>query len=439
MKHFWAVLVIIALVLTACNGAKPASAPTAVPELITLRFGIIPPFLAAFSVPPELEQAITLFEQENPSITVEVVPIPIGNSAAVRLDELEALQLDAFLTLADPALVDRGTPLALGLDNYVSTTPGFSEQDFEPYLLNAFRWQGKLYAIPADLAVVLVYYNRDMFDAEGVAYPSPDWDIQDFLSIAQQMTTIQEGDEENGHWGFISNAWSAEYLIFAMQHGGTIFNDLHAPTGFVFDDPLAIEALQFYADLGLVYKVQPVQPVDKPVEKVFYTAADAFAGKRAAMVLGTAGGGTGPDQIKWNFNWGVVPFPGYPNSSNKPPIVWLVTNGLFVGAQTTHPDAAWALVRSLSENEAGITMLIPARRSVAESEATRQRIGAELLDASLRSLNGEVFTGAYDQRILAPFIGVMGEAFQVLDGSMTAEELMAQWQTEFANWSPSNP
>ena len=43
-------------------------------------------------------------------------------------------------------------------------------------------------AIPQNLSSLVVYYNRDLFDAAGLAYPANNWTREDFLAVAQALT-----------------------------------------------------------------------------------------------------------------------------------------------------------------------------------------------------------------------------------------------------------
>ena len=54
--------------------------------------------------------------------------------------------------------------------------------------------------------------------------------------------------------------------------------------------------------------------------------------------------------------------------------------GYSISAQTEHPQACWEWLKFLSE-QAGTFQGVPARRSIAESDAYRQQVGAELADA----------------------------------------------------------
>jgi len=419
------ILIAATLILAGCaGGAQPVQDL----EPLTLRFGS--PFQTS-DAPPQLVEAIERFEQEHPYVTVEIR----GSSAAPPFypstGMIEALQLDAFLWGPDPTLVAGEQPLVLGLEPFIGGTPGFDEEDFLPHLLDVFRWEGQPYAIPADVDVGVMYYNRDEFDAQGVAYPQPDWDWQDLLNTAQQLTTVAgEGEAQSGHWGFVAHSISGDIFPFVLQHGGTLFNDPFKPTHLVFDDLLAAEAVQWYADLGLVYKVMPV--VERyQVDEHSRVPTDKFSLQEAAMVIDGVGV-RGGDIVPWDFEWGVAPLP-----RDQAYGTWVWPRAYYIATRTEHPQEAWALVRSLSESEQEVTGVLPARRSVAESDAFRLRMGTEVANAALAAFDGDArfVVWYWNDAFFRMFRSLVDQSYWVVTGDATAAEMLDRLQKDLAGWT----
>jgi hypothetical protein len=80
-------------------------------------------------------------------------------------------------------------------------------------------------------------------------------------------------------------------------------------------------------------------------------------------------------------------------------------------AQTEHPEACWKWLTFLSE-QAAVVQGVPARRSVAESDAYRQQMGAETADVYLATLEnseqvietGHLYWDTYQGRVLQAVI-----------------------------------
>jgi multiple sugar transport system substrate-binding protein len=423
------VLALGALVLTAC-GAQEQPAPKLEPA--TLRIGV--PFGRA-EEDPFLVAAVERFQEENPQATVELVTqivVPFYSEVDAWV---EARELDLLLWGPDPTLVTGEQPVVLSLKPFISEVGDLREEDFFPHLLDAFRWKGELYAIPADVSVQLMYYNRDMFDSQDVAYPQPGWDWQDFLSTAERLTTVtEEGELEAGHWGFVAHPSTIDFLPFILQHGGALVNDPLRPTHLVLDDPLVAEAVQWYADLGLVHKVMPVVQRDQ-VDEYSRIPMDKLALQQAAMAIG------GPfDQgegiIPWNFEWGVAPLP-----RDKAKSTLINAHGYYITARTAYPQQAWALVRYLSESEQAVTGRVPARRAAARSDGVRQQIGPEIVDAVLATLDADtrIMVWYWNDRFFELYERLEERAYWVVHGDDTAEEFMGRLQDSLASWSMEWP
>jgi ABC-type glycerol-3-phosphate transport system substrate-binding protein len=423
------VLALGTMVLAAC-GVQEQSMPELEPA--TLRVGV--PFGRA-EEDPLLVAAVERFQEENPRVTVELVTrivVPFYSEVDAWV---EARELDLLLWGPDPTLVTGEQPVVLSLKPFISEAGDLDEKDFLPHLLDAYRWKGELYAIPADVYVELMYYNRDMFDAQGVAYPQPGWDWQDFLSTAERLTTVTEEDGPGaGHWGFVAHPSTLDFLPFILQHGGTLVDDPLRPTHLVLDDPFVAEALQWYADLGLVHKVMPIVQREQ-VDEYSRVPLDKLALQQAAMAIGGPGD-QGGDVIPWNFEWGVAPLP---HDGDTGSVIW--ARGLYITARTAYPQQAWALVRYLTESEQAVTRRVPARRSAAGSDRVRQQIGPEIADAVLASLDTDarIMVWYWNDRFFELYQRLEERAYWVVHGDDTAEEFMDRLQDSLASWSMEWP
>jgi hypothetical protein len=63
----------------------------------------------------------------------------------------------------------------------------------------------------------------------------------------------------------------ADAAHFVYQHGGRLCDDLQAPTYATYDDPLTIEALEWYAAL---FQEHNVAPTPEQVQQTFGSSAD---------------------------------------------------------------------------------------------------------------------------------------------------------------------
>jgi ABC-type glycerol-3-phosphate transport system substrate-binding protein len=66
---------------------------------------------------------------------------------------VESRQVDAFLWDHDPILIEGEQPLVHSLEPFIAETEEFDEAIFLLNLLDAFRWGGNPYTLPAEVDV----------------------------------------------------------------------------------------------------------------------------------------------------------------------------------------------------------------------------------------------------------------------------------------------
>lgn len=128
-------------------------------------------------------------------------------------------------------------------DLYDAEDPEYYQKHFsEVSLSNIQGSDGRYYGVPKDKDTVGLVYNKEMFDAAGVAYPTPDWTWDDLCEASQKIYDatgrygyMAYGDDQLGYWNFV------------YQNGGCILKEDNITGGF--DDQATIDAMRFYIDL----------------------------------------------------------------------------------------------------------------------------------------------------------------------------------------------
>ena len=113
-----------------------------------------------------------------------------------------------------------------------------------------------VYALPFALVTAVLYYNKDMFDAAGVKYPTDDWSWNDFLAAAKKLTIDKNRDGVVDQWGFWFYGRYAQIESWVYANGGNLLN---AQKNKFAPDANAIDALNFLYRLVAVEKVAPRQ------------------------------------------------------------------------------------------------------------------------------------------------------------------------------------
>ncbi|WP_320128648.1 sugar ABC transporter substrate-binding protein [uncultured Sphaerochaeta sp.] len=199
-------------------------------------------------------------------------------------------------------------------------------------------WDGKLVGLPAIPMGYLIFYNKDLFDAAGVPYPTNDWTMDDFLKTAQALTK-----PEIKQFGYGTRPWIGTHdLSYIYAFGGNWFDKNGKP---VMDQENAIKAYQFIQDLIFKYKVAPAP---SGVAGSGAQAVSFDSGKLAMNWTGTwdIKGTEGPNS-KWSFRWGIVLPPK--GAYGQYPII--ISNGWSILKNSKNKDVAWNFLKWWSSGE----------------------------------------------------------------------------------------
>ena len=208
------------------------------------------------------------YEEENPNVHIECIYIPNADyttkmtAMVASGDEPDIANLfpSDFIGWADEGRF-------VNLYEMIETDERYEVEDFIP---NCFFETSDGYAGGRGIAneLIQLYYNKDLFDEQGVEYlpANPDealsWD--EFVEVCQKLTIDENGnnalspefdpdrivtygldfDKNNMTWG-----------AFVYQNGGSILNE--EGTEFNMTDPKTVDALQKISDLINVYHVSP--------------------------------------------------------------------------------------------------------------------------------------------------------------------------------------
>ena len=109
-------------------------------------------------------------------------------------------------------------------------------------LSNASGSDGVLYGVPKDKDTVGLVYNKEMFDAAGVAYPDETWTWDDLVEASEKI------HDATGNYGYMAYADDQlGYWNFVYQAGGSILTEDKTRGNFL--DPGTRKGMEFYIGL----------------------------------------------------------------------------------------------------------------------------------------------------------------------------------------------
>jgi len=229
-----------------------------------------------------------------------------------------------------------------------------------PSLLNTFSVDGTAYCVPKDFSTLALLYNKDLFDAAGVAYPTAEWTWDDMYAAAEAITNSDA--VADGVVGFSAAADKDRWLGFLYGNGATISGEDGAST---VNSPEAVAALDFYSS----FVANGVGALPSNLEGSGWNG-EAFGRGLAAM---TIEGNWAIGYLQNDFpelNWGAAEIPLSPAGERG---TLTFTECWAVGANSAHPEEAWTLVNFLTGEEGAQTVatsgfgVMPARPSASQA------------------------------------------------------------------------
>jgi len=247
-------------------------------------------------------EMINSFEKSHPDIDVKVIWQPWSQYAS-KLMTMIAGGNSPDVGLLAGTIVRQwiARDVFMGLDLFIKKDPSFGTLLKEIYPQNLFEsvtYNGKLYALPIWQNPALLYYNKSMFDKEGLSYPNDSWTWADYVSAAKKLTK-----SVNGHvtqYGTVLMPLWVSLFVIPWQEGLSLLTDNGKRS--IVDDPRMVKAFKRYYSLWYDYKVVPTVQAQ---EFTGQTAIELFTTGKVGMVVD---GHFAIRQFsKVNFSWGVAP------------------------------------------------------------------------------------------------------------------------------------
>jgi multiple sugar transport system substrate-binding protein len=178
------------------------------------------------------DQVLESFAAAHPGVAV--ARVSTAPADVIRLDEDDIA-----------AVLARGG--ALDLTPYLARA-GVGLAAYDAPVLDLFRRDDRVYALPRGYSPIVLAYNKDLFDRVGLSYPSDDWTWDDFLAAAVQLTQDSDGDGTIDRWGTYFDPRVTVWLPWVRSGGGEVLcADADRASGCL-DAPATRAALRWLTD-----------------------------------------------------------------------------------------------------------------------------------------------------------------------------------------------
>ncbi|MBE7955928.1 sugar ABC transporter substrate-binding protein [Microbacterium oxydans] len=188
---------------------------------------------------PAMEDIAAAFTKEHPNVTIDIQVTPYkeyftklqtaatGGSAA-DVFWMNGPNFQLYASNGQLAPLDDG---------------GIDAADYPQGLIDLYTYDGKLYGAPKDFDTVALWYNKALFDAAGVGYPSAGWTWDDFSAAAAKLT-----DPATGQFGVAASQYGQENFYNSIaQAGGEVISADGTKSGY--GSPEALAGIELWTDL----------------------------------------------------------------------------------------------------------------------------------------------------------------------------------------------
>jgi len=333
-----AALVSLGLLAAACTG-QTASPVAADPVTLRLQASLTPEELVTFA------PAIEALDAAHPEWIIRLETVPQGSEVERVTSQLAADDLPDVLRVQG-----LNVQQWIRREAFLELSSRFPDPgaDFYGGPAEQFGWDGRIWGLPDTASPEVVFYNKAMFDAAGLAYPTEDWTYDDMRAAAIELTLDAEGRHsgEAGfdpatirQWGWnggLTYFWQNE---FVRALGGELCANPDC-TEMSFTDPATAAAIEWWVSLVRDDHAAPYDPYGGSQTGV---PGDPFLAGAAAM--GSNGWfAVGQLNVAGTIDYDVVPpLNGVDGRRHTP----LSTNGYVIAASSDHPEEAWTLMQAL--------------------------------------------------------------------------------------------
>lgn len=167
----------------------------------------------------DLEVLTEAYEETHKGITFKLEEI-LGDYTTKLLAQVAAKKAPDLIWLSDiqvPGLASKG--VLTDLSEYID----INEDEFYESMLDCGKYDGKLYMLSRDYNHVVCYYNKQIFDQAGVAYPQEGWTWEEFEKTAEKLavpSNISGMYERRG--ADVNLSWGATAPLIIMGLGGSL-------------------------------------------------------------------------------------------------------------------------------------------------------------------------------------------------------------------------
>ncbi|MDR1386357.1 MAG: extracellular solute-binding protein [Propionibacteriaceae bacterium] len=271
---------------------------------------------------PEFQVLADAFHAANPDVTVEIVEYDAADYQTLIQVDMSAGKAPDIITIKEAKVTHSwatGGQL-LDISDVVQALPSNVSG------AGSYAIDGVNYGAPYRQDSWVLFYNQDLFDAAGIAYPDGKWTWDDYAKAARDLTAAL-GAAGSQALGAYEHSWQSTLQGFAQAQtpGADLFSGKYDYLKPYYERVLALQDDGAQATFGTI-----------STNKLTYQAQ--FGKQQAAMMaMGSWYVATLVTQQKGgeadNFKWGIAPVPQYSSSTFAKPVTFGDPTGMGINAK----------------------------------------------------------------------------------------------------------
>ena len=205
---------------------------------------------------------------------------------------------------------------------------GVDKDDLQPAISEISKQTDGYYGIPTGIATEVLYYNKDMFDAAGVSYPTNDWTWDDYEDAAKKLSK-----SDGSQWGSDSPSFNGVWYSLIGAAGDDVVKDGKLSFG---------NGLKKTLEWQKRLVDEKAQPEPAGGNKV----SDLFVAGKAAMTIGGSWSVMTYKDVDFNWDFTTIPAPKGGRKYNS-----MHTSFWGISADSKKKEQAMKVVKWLSSEE----------------------------------------------------------------------------------------
>ena len=297
------------------------------------------------------KQLVPEFNKKYPYIDVTIDSTPYDDLLAKGM--LNGTDPDPqydLITLDDPwtpQLANAGVLLDLKKAAASWTEKGYDWADFNSAPLASSEWNGGQYGVPLRSNMLLMFYNKSLFQKAGLAEPTPELTWKQYLAEAPKLVQDTDGDGKTDSWA-VGLTWQKGVLsptfwqAVLNSNGGKLFDSDMKPA---FDTKAGAAALQTQVDLlkyappgATAYNyTEPLDAFRQGKVATIFTWGSAYKSAAVDPAVTTLT----PDEV------GIQTMPAGSAGPSTHRGIW--SGSVFKNSK--HPQAAWSFLQWMTDKQ----------------------------------------------------------------------------------------